>query len=169
MSYTSISASDLTPGKPVKAEVFDLVRTNLDDLDSRVSSVEAATVNIHPLEFNVFGKYHLRDAPQVLPVYVRAAFDLTITGCQILLFDDGTSGTLEIDIQKKSGVGAFTSIFTTKPSIVSGSGDFTLSTNAVLSGSQTSCVAGDIFRLHITSNMAGPDVDGFKVFINYSV
>jgi len=47
MAFTSIQAADVALGRPLKVSLFDLIRTNFDDLNTRVASLElAATTHV---------------------------------------------------------------------------------------------------------------------------
>ena len=47
MAFTSILEADVALGRPLKASLFDLIRTNFDDLNTRVASLElAATTHV---------------------------------------------------------------------------------------------------------------------------
>lgn len=166
MAYSTIPSASLAVGKPTKKELFDLIRSNFEDHESRIVSTEAAAAAAIPFEFEVFGKYNDLTVPYTGVMYYRVPFACTLTGAVILIFNDGLTGTLEIDIQKKSGVGAFATVFSTKPSVAAAGGDFSVSSNATFS--TTTLLANDILRLDITSKMAGKDVDGFVLRLTYS-
>jgi hypothetical protein len=155
MAFTALSSADIAVGKPTKAELFDLIRTNFN--------------NPFPIRFEMLGKYNTSDitTPATGLLYHRVNYDLTLTGAVIMIYTDGTSGTTEVDLQLKSGGGAFASVFSTKPSVAAGSGDFTTSSNAVFS--TTDVDAGDILRMDLTSQPVGADVDGFELIVSYTV
>ena len=44
MAFTAIASAAVAAGKAVKQELMDLIRTNFDDHESRIGSLEAATV-----------------------------------------------------------------------------------------------------------------------------
>jgi hypothetical protein len=79
----------------------------------------------------------------------RINFDINILSCRLLMGTAGSAGTLSADLQYKRGVGAWTSIFSTPPSIAYTEGDFAISTNQVLSVTQL--LIGDLLRLNISS------------------
>lgn len=166
MAFTALTAADLAVGKPTKKELWDLIKSNFDDHETRILATEAATAEIDPIVYYVIGKYTQLATPKTGLMYYRAPYALTLTGAVLMIYEDGGSGTLEVDVQKKSGVGAFATVFSTKPSVASGSGDFTTSSNAVLS--VTSVAQNDILRLDLTSKMASGDPDGFELRLSFS-
>lgn len=97
----------------------------------------------------------------------------TLQSAKLINFkDSGGGGNLEIDVYRKSGAGAFTSIFTTKPKVHMTGSDWNTSdsggssVSAVLSSPQSSLVAGDILRLDITimpTMGAGINMTGFML------
>lgn len=166
MAFTALTAADLAVGKPTKKELFDLIKSNFDDHETRILNVEAATSDIDPIVFTVVGAYSQLPTPSTGLLYFRVPFALTLTGAVIMIYEDGTSGTLEVDVQKKTGAGAFASIFSTEPSVASTGGDFSTSSNAVLS--TTAIAQNDILRLDLLSKMSGPDIDGFELRLSYT-
>lgn len=167
MAFTALTTAQVASGQAVKTELFDLIRTNLDDLDTRLTSVEAGAASPFPILFEVFGKYSNFNAPKTGIMYHRANFDATLSGVVVMVQETGTAGTIDIDIQKKRGAGAFATIFSTRPTVAFGAGDFGTSTNAVLS--DTDLDAGDILRLDVQGVQTGPDIDGFSVNVSYTL
>ena len=167
MSFTTIPTADIAVGKPTKQELFQTVKDDLDDHETRIISLEAGSSNLDPIIFYMIGKYAQLATPKTGLLYYRVPYALTLTGAVLMIYEDGTSGTLEVDVQKKTGGGAFATIFSTKPSVASTGGDFSTSSNAVLS--TTAIAANDILRLDLTSKMSGPDLDGFELRLSFTV
>lgn len=161
MAFQVINSGEIASGEPTTTTTQNKIKNDLDDHEDRIQALEAVIVDFLPITMEVNGYYYVND--NVLKTTSNSA--LTITGARILVNVAGSSGTLEIDIKKKRGVGAYTSIFTTKPSLVYSTGDDALSSNAVLDSSQVDIQAGDILRLDITS--AQVDGVGFLVRIDY--
>lgn len=166
MAFTTLTAADLAVGKPTKKELFDLIKSNFDDHETRITNTEAAISGVDPIVFTVVGAYSMLPSPTTALLYFRVPFAITLTGAVLMIYEDGTSGTLQVDVQQKSGAGSFATIFSTKPSIVSTGGDFSTSSNAVLS--VTAIAQNDILRMDLTSKMAGPDLDGFELRLTYT-
>ena len=134
------------------------VRT-IDDVgisDADISSAATGAVSIvrTPLTWTVYGTPSAAVSagaipfPRLVHTY-RHTFDLTVTDAFIFIPTDGTSGSVTYDILLKRGAGAFTSIFSTKPSITAGVGDNAKSINQVL---QTVDIKeGDIFNIELTA------------------
>lgn len=165
MSFITLNPAQIAAAEPVTQDLFELIKDDLDDHESRILDVEAATISTFPIEFLVKGHYWKLGGGQLGVAFVRAEFNLTLTAARLFVVDDGSSGTLQIDVQKKRGAGAFATIFSTQPSVVQGGGDYQTSTNAAFS--DTDIDAGDILRLDITTVM--DDNEDFQVYLPYEV
>jgi hypothetical protein len=164
MAYTAFNASEIASEEPVKTELFGKVKDNFDNHETRIATLEATGLTIPPLLFVVKGaQYGWGTGTGV--AYRRVMYDLTLTTGKLWIIDAGTSGTLEIDIQYKRGAGAFATIFSTRPSVAFGAGDYSISTNGVLS--VTSLLTADVLRLDVTGIMTGNDE--FQVFLEHEV
>lgn len=154
MAFTALDSADLAAGKPVKQELTTLIKTNFDDHESRLSAVESGTgLTAQPFVFALLGAHWLPGAAQTAVAVIRAPYALTLTDVKLFIGQVGSAGTLQIDIQKKSGGGAYATVFSTKPSSVYTDGALYTSTNAVLS--VTSVANGDFLRLDLTTVMTG--------------
>lgn len=154
MAFTTIPTSIIESGDPVKQELWDTyVKDNLDDHESRITGLEGGSNVVYgPHFWNVTGPYFAA-VPLVNCGMIRLNFSLTVLAGRLLIKTAGSSGSTEIDILYKRGVSAFTSIFSTKPSVTSASGDYAISTNGILT--VTSLLAGDILRMDITTTQGG--------------
>lgn len=154
MAFTTIPTSIIQSGDPVIQELWDTyVKDNLDDHESRIVGLEGGSNVVYPPFFwNVSGQYET-SVPLVNTGMIRLNFSLTVLAGRLLIKTAGTSGTTEIDFLYKRGASAFTSIFSTKPSVAFGAGDYAVSTNGILS--VTSLLAGDILRMDITTTQSG--------------
>lgn len=163
MAYTAINSSEIATGEPVKAEVQTKIKDNFDDHESRIGTLESAINSFRPLEFVVKGMYSKFGSGQTDVLFDRINFNLTLLAARLVIDKAGTAGTTEVDVYYKRGVGAWTSIFSTKPSVAFGAGDKGISTNAVLS--TTALQAGDLLRMDITSTQTLGN--GFTLFLEY--
>lgn len=169
MAFTPISTSEIATGQPVSNETATKIKGNFDSLDSRMTSLEGGGSTVYPpIIMRVNGTYG-ESGDLVIPangiLKTTLNFNLLITGVRLIIDNAGISGTTEIDLKYKRGVGSYTSIFTTKPSVGFGSGDDATSTNAILNLSQVNLQAGDILRMDITSVQAR--AVGMMVRIDY--
>lgn len=159
MAYTPIPSSLIQVGKAVVKQIFQLISDNTDDLNSRLSSVEATANKKVFWNGTVRGASDYTTATSAAILRIESGID--VTDVKIGIFADTTaitSGTLEIDIVKATGVGAgpdFTtsvSIFTTKPSMdFSTASDYDESSNAVISLTNGALSEGDYIRLDVTA------------------
>jgi hypothetical protein len=151
MSFTTISTSVIATGEPTTNTFLTQVKDNFDNHESRISAVETGSTTVYaPVVFTVNGDYSSMNGV-VGVVKSTMNFDLTVTGVRLLIDKAGSSGTTEVDIKFKRGVGSWTSILSTKPSVAYGSGDDSISSNAVLNPSYVDLEAGDLIRVDITS------------------
>lgn len=154
MAFITIPSSIIQVGKAIKKEIFDLLKGNLDDLDSRVSSLEVGATKIDIFKFQFANAASFNTATGVF--YYEADQDFTITDVYLRIFEKGTlTGTLEIDIKKSAtdlDGPSFSSIFTTLPSIAMASAsNYDASINQVFNPSQVNIQKGDFLRVDITS------------------
>ena len=165
MPYTSLTSAQVTAGEPGTTTLFDLIRTNLDDLDSRLATVEAATGSTLDLALTADGR--VRVVTQV--AYQRFNFEIDINSGQVAIYDSdsvGTAGTLEIDIQHSPAPGSsYTTIFSTRPSLAFGVGQ-AISSNGVLTSTPFNIPAASILRLDIIAIQT--NMRGFHGVVNYS-
>jgi len=165
MAYVTIPSTIIEAGDPVTQELFTQVKDNLDDLNTRVLALEAGSAVTYPsLSFDIIGPFE-QAVPLLGATYRRIDFNMTVLAGRVSVITAGSSGTTQIDILYKRGAGAFTSIFTTKPSLSSAAGNFSTSTNGVLD-SPVSLLAGDFLRLDVLTTQAG-DPSTLIGFIQY--
>jgi hypothetical protein len=130
---------------------------------------DAATNIELPLTFQVSGPYNAAGSTQTEVALDRVTFDMTLKGAKLLIKGAGSSGTTEVDVQKSENNGAtWTSVFSTKPSVVASAGNYAVSNNAVISGGTMSISNGTLLRLNITNVQSGSP-DGFILQLIYGV
>lgn len=162
MPFDPLNSTEIESGKPVASTTQTKVKENFDDHETRIQTLEAGTSVYPPIIFRVNGR------PVVLENVFKTTsnFSFEITGARILVDEAGSAGTIEVDILRKRGAGAYETIFTTQPSVAYTAGDDALSSNAVLDGSKIDIEAGDILRMDITSIQT--DGKNFLVRIDYN-
>ncbi len=163
MSYVAINSTEVLPGKPVKTDLMVKIQGDFSDHESRIAVLETALNSYRPLEFVVQGEYWRYGGAQTEVMIDRLNFNLTLTAARLMIKTAGTSGTTGVDILYKRGAGAWTSIFSTTPSVLYSIGDYGISTNAVIS--TTALLAGDLLRLDIVSVQTLGN--GFDVQLEY--
>jgi hypothetical protein len=163
MAFDALNSTEIQAGKPNKQELWTKNKGNFDDHESRIVGLEATVASFMPIEFSVYGPYSMNAAPQTSVLIYRTSFNFTALAGRLMIQHAGSAGSTEVDIQYKRGAGAWTSIFSTLPSVVYTAGDYAISTNAVLSF--TDFLAGDLIRLDITAIQTGGS--GFEFFLEY--
>lgn len=153
MAFTSISSLAIAVGAAIKKELWDLVKNNMDDHETRLNLVEtsAQKVDVFDLDFtnsNVF-------STGTGMIYFRAKSSFTLTNAFATIFEVGSNtGFFEFDIKKSTtdlDDTSFASIFTTKPKITfATANDYDETTNQVFDAGEIDIVDGDYLRLDIT-------------------
>lgn len=150
MAYSSVDATRIVAGKPVRADDILGLRNNQEDLNTRVTAVENLTSKVVVFNEQLRGLDNFVGVTSFSQVAVyRAASGFTLTGAKVTQFTAGSAGTLEIDVKVGSSLGSVSTIFSTKPSISYSVGNNSTSSNAVFSSQSVS--ANDWIILDITS------------------
>ncbi len=166
MAFTSLAESLIAVGKPLVRSILNTLRTNQNDLDTRVTSVESAFSKVVIYDGTINSSLTYATATGLIFHRVQSAIDLT--DAKVILFDKNgvSSGTVSIDIQKASATNDFSSsvtVFSTQPSLdLSVASNFTESSNAVFTAAKT-LAEGDWLRIDISSNPTG--LQNFGIYI----
>lgn len=153
MAFTTLDPNLLDVGDPTKKEIFDTLKSNQDDLNTRLTSQEQGAGKI--VVFNDLVVNASSASTLTGLAFFRANADFSLIDAKVSIFTVGSlTGTLEFDIKKNSSLDptGMVTVFTTRPSIDLGTAsDFDESTNAVFDSGQISVSDGDYLRLDITS------------------
>lgn len=153
MAFTAIDPNATLPGKAVTTDLFDLVRTNQNDHETRLLAAEASVLSFVPIRFPFFGR--VKDKTEA--DFFRFPFDADINQVRLIIAASdavGTAGTCEVDILHSTSItGTFTSIFSTRPSLGFGDGR-AISTNQVQTSTPFVVTAGDFIRVDIISTQS---------------
>lgn len=154
MAFSTINSAWLDIGDPTKKELFDLIKSNQDDLDDRVTDLEATIAVESPIIFQVTGPYWLESSPITDAAHlIRVPFNIDLTSARLQIIDDGSAGTLDCDVKYSDDDGSsFSTIFSARPSIANGGGNYGDTTGTL---SVTEIDAGDLLRLDIITSMTG--------------
>lgn len=167
MAYTTISSTAIQVGKPVTADLWSTVKDDLDDHETRILSVEAATNKIVVFNFPVLNA--TSSATFTGLTYWRAPSAFTLTDAKIIIYEKGSlTGSIEFDVKTNSSVDntGMTSVFTTKPKLVLASvSDYAESTNAVFDATGQAIAAGEWLRLDMTILPGGGVCGKFNVYL----
>lgn len=170
MSYSAITATEIEVGKPVKKSLFNKVKDNFDDHETRVNSLEAGASKIEVANFELGGyidHYNLSELSSVAMHHANTAF--TISELEVVIIDSpnaldsggsaivsSADGTLELELEKSTDGGAnFGTILSTRPQVIDGENGAGSSSNDVANVSailaNSSVNSGDILRIKVTS------------------
>jgi len=153
MAFSSISSLAIAVGSAIKKELWDKVKNNFDDLETRLNAIESSSSKIPIIKFFVLNGSEFSTGTGLY--YWESNDNFTITSAYVQIFEKGSlTGTFEVDIKKSTtdlNSTSFTTIFTTKPSLVYASiADYAKSTNQVFDATKTSMVVGNLLRFDIT-------------------
>lgn len=159
MAFDPIIPAEIEAGEPNKQELWLKTKDNQIDLDSRITAIEG--IGFMPIHFFLSGPISLFNLRTKIDIQ-RITFDINLLAGRILVSTAGASGNTEIDILFKRGVAAWTSIFSTKPTLAFGAGDDAIGTGVL---TVTSLLAGDLIRMDQTAvQTGGKDIIGILEF-----
>ena len=154
MAYTVVPAGDIVAGKPTKEKIFDQIRTNQEDFDTRLTSLSGTSkVDIFNIKFGgSVNQYTQAELASILPTYT-APIAATIVSFTITLLSTSTSGTLEMALDKSTDNGINWTPMLTTDLVLSGT---TIgSTSAAPSFSSQTFNQNDLLRITINGAQVG--------------
>jgi hypothetical protein len=167
MAFVTINSSDIEIGDALKKELFDKIKANEDDLDTRLAAQEAGQKRIELIDCLFVNGVSAASMTGVIDV--NAPQDLIITECYVQIYEKGSlGGELEIDVKVNSTPNdtGMTSIFTTLPKITySGASSYDKSSNEVFNPSYTAVTGGHNLRLDVTELPTGGVIGKFRVVL----
>lgn len=165
MTYSTLPIGALDVGKPLKRSLLTTIRSNEEDHEERLNSLEQGAGKIMSFDFQLMGHISHYSVSELIAIGTHTApaaynlLDFTVTILDSPVVPNETSssaGALEVDLLKSTDNGAtFASIVTTKPKIpdgYSGAGTSSNSTGCIEAVfSDTSVSQDDILRIDMTS------------------
>ena len=153
MAFTTINPLAIQVGSAVKKDLWDVVKDDLDDLNTRVNAVEASAPKIKVIEFYCVNASSFQTATGIY--YYKSVDNFTLTSAFIQIFEKGSlTGTFQADILKSTtnlDGPSFSTVFTTKPSINFATAvNYETSTNQVFDPTKVSISVGNYLRLDLT-------------------
>lgn len=158
MAFNEILANEIDVGDAIKKELWDKVKDNFTDLNSRLDDVEGAGARVSL--FNTAVRLGSYDNSFLLgDIDVEVIQDCVISEGAIQIYEKSpaTTGNLVVDIKKNTTTNpsGFNSVFTSPPAInVAVASDYTRATGTLNPTYQT-LTKGDILRVEITSIPTG--------------
>lgn len=153
MAYVAIPLSDIEAGKPVKEEIFDTIRANQEEFNTRITGVEQVSkIDVFNIRFGGdVSSYTATEIEGRVPVF-RASVGAQIVGFTTVLLESSTSGTLEVEIDKSTDEGVNWTPLLNNPVELTGTavGSVSGSVDWVDVASQ-SFAQNDLLRVRITS------------------
>lgn len=170
MAFESIGSSVIEVGKALKKSLFNLIKDNFDDHESRLNNIELGAGKVVVANFSVVGYISHYAASELVDLCTfRAPSDFNLLELVITITDSpngfnsvgvpvttSTSGTLELDLKKSIDGGiTYSSILTTKPKINDGYNGAGTSSNGVggtaVVFTDVAIKQDDLLRIDVTS------------------
>lgn len=162
MAFISIPSNTIEVGDPIKKELFDLIKSDLDDLDARLTIAAEGSGIVTFFNFMIdvgsYGKTKLE--------YYRVPRNCIVSSFIIAIESKSpaTSGILSVDLKKSSTLSdaSFNSVLTTAPTINVATDPNGYSEAGIINTSVQSLNEGDWLRLDLLSLPTG--LQRFHVF-----
>lgn len=159
MAFTPIDQAQIEVGKPVKKELWQKTKDNLDDHEARITSLaqSAAKIDVFVCEISNLLQYSPNNSDLNRILLFKASRNFRIINAQIYVLFGGanqdvapTAGTLEVDVKKGTDLQVMNTIFSIRPSVSTfAEGDTNASVGFVPNGEIID--QGDWVQLDITS------------------
>jgi len=128
MAYTTIPSTDIEVGKPVKKSLWDKIKANFTDHETRIDGLEEGANKVEIFNFEVMGYVNNYTASELVQIGTFRAFsDTTITEGKLILMNgtnsatSSSAGVLSIDLQKSTDNGVtWNTILVSVPEIADG-------------------------------------------------
>lgn len=164
MAYVTIDPDSIEVGDPLKKELFDLIKDNFDDHETRIQTLSGGSgkISVFNDEIYIGGS---AQTTGVLYFEAYQPFNVVEVSIQIFEKSPATSGYLTVDAKKNTDTNDanFTTILTTPPTInIATDPDYTRETAVINTGAQT-LDTGDILRIDITALPVG--LQRFRVVV----
>jgi hypothetical protein len=157
MAYNAFTNSEIQVGKAIKKELWQKVKDNFDDHETRLAQAVAGSSKIEIFNIDFLIGSFGNTITGVL--YHEALQDMNVIEGAIQIFDkDGiVSGVLSIDVKKNTTPDntGMVSVFTTAPSINFATANNYDRSTGTLNPSNQSVLKGEILRLDVTSLPVG--------------
>jgi len=166
MAFSPITSPEIAVGAALKKELFQKVKDNFDNHETRISALSLGAAPVEVFNFDILNASSASTLTGIVHHEVLAGF--TITTVKVQIFEKGAiaSGILEIDVKKNTtpdNVG-MVSILNTKPLINFALVSDYASSLGVLNGALQTVLAGDILRLDVT-NLPTIPLGKFRVLV----
>lgn len=166
MAFTSINSASIDVGDPLKKDLFDLIKANEDDLDSRVTALATGAVKVKLIDERIIiGSTITTAQTAIYDIEVIQNCTIIEGAIQIYTKAPSTTGSLTIDVKVNTSTNptGFNSIFTVLPTLnIATCSDYQRATGTI-NGTYQNLVVGDILRLDLTSIPA--NFQSFRVVI----
>lgn len=168
MPFITINPASIEVGDALKKELFDTIKGNLDDHETRINGLAVSAGKVDVFKYLLLNGSSFSTATGL--DYYQAIEDFTLTNGSIRIFTKGSlTGAIEIDVKRSVSNmdnASFSTVFSVKPKItLSGASDYASSTNQVFNAGQVDIKTGDILRLDITEAPTGGVLPRLQIII----
>ncbi len=163
MAFTTIPAADIEVGKPTKKSIFDKIKANEDDHETRITNLSTGANKVIVFNSEVANLIqYVNGSGELTRLFLyKADQAFSIVNVQVYVLHGGpdgdvapTAGTLEIDIKQGTDLSSMNTIFSIKPSVTTfGNGDTNGSVSFIVDGEKIA--QGDWVQLDITNLQTG--------------
>jgi len=166
MAFSSLAQALIEVGKSVKKEIFQTLKNNQDDLDSRVTTFESLAKKVVVFDASI---KNASSASTLTAFYAyRIPSAMTLIDAKVVAYTiGGRTGTLEVNVRKGTSSDQSTgvSVFTTRPSLDYGTAsDFDESSNTVFDNNNKDLVEGNYLFFDVTS-LPSPVLGAFLIYV----
>lgn len=171
MAFSSIPDSLIQVGKAITRTLFKTyIKDSLDDLDSRINTIEGSASKIIIFDDLVRNAATLVNSSTITGIaYYRVGSSISLTDCKIGIFTKRSlTGNLRVDIKKSSSLdfSSAVSVFTTQPEIDYGTAsNYDESANAVFDNVNKDLQDGDYIRFDVTSLPSDDALGNFTIYL----
>jgi hypothetical protein len=166
MAYTTINSLTIAVGQPIKAETFALIKSNEDDLDSRISALAASSSSIEIVNEEIFvGNLTFASTINLIFREAISAYNVTEVAIQLFAKSPATTGSLTVDVKKGTSTNpaSFATIMTTPPTLnIATAVNYQRAVGVINSSSQNFAL-GNILRVDLTALPA--NLNSFRIVI----
>ena len=152
MAYTPINASNIQVGDSVKQELFQAIKDNFDNHETRIIAAETSGAVLEVFDEDVHNASSAVTMTNLLSYQAKRNIRITKVTLQIYEKGSVSSGILEMDVLKASSLGGtYASILTTLPDIDFSTAANFDATDGIINGSLNELIDGDYLRVDMTS------------------
>jgi hypothetical protein len=165
MAFSTITSTQIEIGKAVKKELWDKVKANEDDLDSRLVAQESGGSVIELVNQDIINASSAGSLTGLF--YYKATYDFTVTSVQVQIYEKGiiSSGSVTLDVLKSATLGGtYTSVLSVLPTINFATASDYDSNSGTLNPTYQDILTDEVLRVDITA-LPATAIGRFRIII----